>query len=121
LERLKYVVLTHAWSGLSKNKFNNQYQGNWMIINPDTNIVVNGPVVTGQYMPQRLDFGDLNRKAGLSEGHGQKVQSNVWPIEMLQDGDVYVADGFAKVNEGTLIGDWLANSIYSKTKREVIF
>ena len=40
---------------------------------------------------------------------------------MLKEGDVYVADGFAKVNEGTLIGDRLANSIYSKTKRGVIF
>ncbi len=121
LERLKNVVLTHAWGGLRKNKFNNQYQGNWMMINPDTNIVMTGRVVTAQYMPQRPDFGDLIRKVGLSEGHGEKAQSNVWPIEMLRDGDVYVADGFAKVNEGTLIGDRLANSIYAKTKRGVIF
>jgi regulator of RNase E activity RraA len=121
LERLKNVVLTHAWGGLRKNKFNNQYQGNWMMINPDTNTVMTGRVVTAQYMPLRPDFGDLIRKVGLAEGHGEKAQSNVWPIEMLRDGDVYVADGFAKVNEGTLIGDRLANSIYSKTKRGVIF
>lgn len=121
LERLKKVVLTHAWGGLRKHKFNNQYQGNWMIINPDKNNVMTGRVVTAQYMPQRPDFGDLIRKVGLAEGHGEKAQSNVWPIEMLRDGDVYVADGFAKVEQGTLIGDRLANSIYSKSKRGVVF
>ena len=121
LERLKKVVLTHAWGGLRKNKFNNQYQGKWMMINTDKNTVMTGRVVTAQYMPQRPDFGDVIRKVGLAEGHGEKAQSNVWPIEILRDGDVYVADGFAKVNEGTLIGDRLANSIYSKSKRGIIF
>lgn len=121
LERLKKVVLTHAWGGLRKHKFNNQYQGNWMMIHPDKNTVMTGRVVTAQYMPQRPDFGDLIRKVGLAEGHGEKAQSNVWPIEMLRDGDVYVADGFGKIEHGTLIGDRLANSIYSKSKRGVVF
>jgi 4-hydroxy-4-methyl-2-oxoglutarate aldolase len=121
LERLKKVVLTHAWGGLRKHKFNNQYQGSWMMIHPDKNTVMTGRVVTAQYMPQRPDFGDLIRKVGLAEGHGEKAQSNVWPIEMLRDGDVYVADGFGKIEQGTLIGDRLANSIYSKSKRGVVF
>ena len=121
LERLKNVVLTHAWGALKKNKFNNQYQGNWKMINPDKNTVMTGRVVTAQYMPQRPDFGDLIRKVGLAEGHGEKAQSNVWPIEMLKDGDVYVADSYAKIEEGTLIGDRLANSIYSKSKRGIVF
>lgn len=121
LERLKKIVLTHAWGGLRKHQFFNQYQGNWMMVNPDKNTVMTGRAVTAQYMPQRPDFGNVIRKVGLAEGHGEKAQSNVWPIEMLKDGDVYVADGFAKVNEGTLIGDRLANSIYSKTKRGVVF
>ncbi|CAN5209391.1 hypothetical protein BH23BAC1_BH23BAC1_33000 [soil metagenome] len=121
LERLKNVVLTHAWGGLRGHKFNNQYQGNWMMINEDKNTVMTGRAVTAQYMPQRPDFGDLIREVGLAEGHGDKAQSNVWPIEMLVDGDVYVADGFGKIEQGTLIGDRLANSIYSKTKRGVVF
>ena len=121
LERVKKVVLTHAWGGLKRYKFNNQYQGNWMMINPDKNTFMTGRAVTAQYMPQRPDFGDLIRKVGLAEGHGEKAQSNVWPIEMLRDGDVYVADGFAKINEGTLMGDRLANSIFSKSKRGVVF
>lgn len=121
LERLKNVVLTHAWGGLRTNKFNNQYQGGWMMVHADKNTIMTGRVVTAQYMPLRPDFGDLIRKVGLAEGHGEKAQSNVWPIEMLRDGDVYVADGFAKIEQGTLIGDRLANSIYSKSKRGIIF
>lgn len=121
LERLKKVVLTHAWGGLRKHKFNNQYQGNWMMVHPDKNTVMTGRAVTAQYMPQRPDFGDVVRKVGLAEGHGEKAQSNVWPIEMLRDGDVYVADGYAKMEQGTLIGDRLANSIYAKSKRGIIF
>jgi len=121
LERVKNVVLTHAWGVLRKNKFNNQYQGNWKMVNADTNTFMTGRAVTAQYMPQRPDFGNLIRKVGLAEGHGEKAGSNVWPIEMLRDGDVYVADGFAKFNEGTLIGDRLANSIFTKSKRGVVF
>ena len=121
LERLKNVVLTHAWGGLRRYKFNNQYQGNWMMIHEDKNVTMTGRVVTAQYMPQRPDFGDVIRKVGLAEGHGEKAQSNVWPIEMLKDGDVYVADGYAKLEQGTLIGDRLANSIYTKSKRGIIF
>ncbi len=121
LERLKNVVLTHAWGGLRRYKFNNQYQGNWMMIHEEKNTTMTGRVVTAQYMPQRPDFGDVIRKVGLAEGHGEKAQSNVWPIEMLKDGDVYVADGYAKMEQGTLIGDRLANSIYTKSKRGIIF
>jgi len=121
LERLKNVVLTHAWGGLKKHKFNNQYQGNWKMVNSDKNTIMTGRAVTAQYMPQRPDFGDVIRKVGLAEGHGAKALSNVWPIEMLKEGDVYVADSYAKINEGTLIGDRLANSIYSKSKRGVVF
>lgn len=121
LERLKSVVLTHAWGGLRSHKFNNQYQGNWMMVHPDKDKVMTGRALTAQYMPQRPDFGDVIREVGLAEGHGERAQSNVWPIEMLKEGDVYVADGFAKFNAGTLIGDRLANSIYQKSKRGVVF
>jgi len=121
LERLKKVVLTHARGALKSRKFNNQYQGKWMMVNPDKNTVMTGRAVTAQYMPQRPDFGDLIRKVGLAEGHSEKAGSNVWPIEMLKDGDVYVADGYGKIEGGTLMGDRLANSVYSKSKRGVIF
>jgi len=40
---------------------------------------------------------------------------------MLKERDVYVADGFGKVYNGTLIGDNLGNAIYSKSKTGVVF
>jgi 4-hydroxy-4-methyl-2-oxoglutarate aldolase len=39
----------------------------------------------------------------------------------LKTGDVYVADGFGKIIDGTLIGDNLGNSIFAKSKTGVVF
>ena len=121
LERLKDVVLTHAWGGLRGYRFNNQYQGNWTMINTDKNTIMTGRVVTAQYMPKRPDFEAVIMKVGLAEGHSKLAGNNVWPIDILKDGDVYVADGFAKLENGTLIGDRLASSIYDKSHRGIIF
>jgi 4-hydroxy-4-methyl-2-oxoglutarate aldolase len=46
---------------------------------------------------------------------------NSWPIDMLQEGDVYVADCFGKIVDGTLIGDNLGNAIYAKSGNGVVF
>jgi regulator of RNase E activity RraA len=121
LERLKSVVLTHAWGALRGQRYMNQWQGGWMMIHPDKNTIMTGRVVTAQYMPKRPDFEAVVMKVGLAEGHSKLAQNNVWPIDLLRDGDVYVADGFAKVDQGTLIGDRLASSIYDKSHRGVIF
>jgi 4-hydroxy-4-methyl-2-oxoglutarate aldolase len=78
-----------------------------------------GRALTAQYMPLRPD---VNQRI-LEEGHanGQIGASNSWPIDALQEGDVYVADGFGKIINGTLIGDNLGNSIYAKSKTGVSF
>jgi regulator of RNase E activity RraA len=47
--------------------------------------------------------------------------TNYAPIIKLLDGDVYVADSYGKIVEGTLIGDNLGNAIYKAGKRGVIF
>lgn len=46
---------------------------------------------------------------------------NSWPIDMLQQGDVYVADAFGKIASGTLIGDNLGNAIFAKSGNGVVF
>jgi 4-hydroxy-4-methyl-2-oxoglutarate aldolase len=46
---------------------------------------------------------------------------NSWPIDTLQKGDVYVADSFGKIADGTLIGDNLGNSIFARSGNGVIF
>jgi regulator of RNase E activity RraA len=40
---------------------------------------------------------------------------------MLSQGDVYVADGYGKIDAGTLMGATLATSIYSKSGNGVVF
>jgi len=39
----------------------------------------------------------------------------------LKDGDIYVADSYGKIADGTLIGDNLGNSIYAHSRKGVIF
>jgi regulator of RNase E activity RraA len=70
-------------------------------------------------MPSRPEY---NQRL-LDKGHneGRIGASNSWPIDMLQEGDVYVADCFGKVVDGTLIGDNLGNSIFAKSKTGVVF
>ena len=46
---------------------------------------------------------------------------NSWPFDALVTGDVYVADAFGKIVDGTLIGDNLGNAIYAKSGNGVIF
>jgi regulator of RNase E activity RraA len=78
-------------------------------------------VVTAQFMPTRPDLDSLVRVYGKAEGRSQKGGINIWPIDVLTKGDIYVADGYGKVKDGTLIGSSLGNAIYGKTGKGVIF
>ena len=51
LERLKNISIEEAWGVLRNKGYNNQYEGDWQIIWPDS--VMTGRVVTAQYMPLR--------------------------------------------------------------------
>ena len=117
LDRLKNVSIEEAWGYLRNKGYQNQYEGEWMLINPDSSMV--GRVVTAQYMPLRPDLDKLLKDKGKTEG--RIGASNSWPIDVLKEGDVYVADSYGKITDGTLIGDNLGNAIYAKSKRGVIF
>lgn len=117
LERLKAVALEEAWGILRNKGYQNQFEGDWMIIDPDS--VMTGRVVTAQYMPLRPDVDKLIKDKGKSEG--RIGAPNSWPIDVLKDGDIYVADSYGKIVDGTLIGDNLGNSIYAHSHRGVIF
>ncbi len=119
LERLKKISLEEAWGVLRNKGFLNQFEGDWTIINP--NEAMTGRVVTAQYMPLRPDLEKQVKEQGKTEGRAQKGGTNSWPIDILTTGDVYVADGYGKIADGTLIGDNLGNSIYAKSQRGVIF
>ncbi len=119
LERLKSISLEDVWGVLRNKGYMNQFEGNWQVLNPDS--AMTGRVVTAQYMPSRPDLLDVIKNEGKAEGRGQRGGNNSWPIDILTDGDVYVADGYEKIVDGTLIGDNLGNSIYAKSHRGVIF
>jgi 4-hydroxy-4-methyl-2-oxoglutarate aldolase len=53
--------------------------------------------------------------------HGECPAGGCWEGSSGQEGDVYVADCFGKIIDGTLIGDNLGNAIYSRSKTGVIF
>lgn len=119
LERLRDISIEEAWGFLRNRGYQNQYESDWLILNPDSPMT--GRVVTAQYMPLRPDLEKYVREQGKTEGRAQQGGTNSWPIDVLIDGDVYVADSYGKIIDGTLIGDNLGNSIYSKSKRGVIF
>jgi 4-hydroxy-4-methyl-2-oxoglutarate aldolase len=47
--------------------------------------------------------------------------TNMWPINELQIGDLYVADGFGKIVQGTLIGSNLGNAVAARTHTGFVF
>jgi hypothetical protein len=119
LERLKNISIEEAWGVLRNKGYQNQFENDWQIINPEEPMT--GRVVTAQYMPLRPDLEKYVKAQGKIENRAQQGGTNSWPIDVLVDGDVYVADSYGKIVDGTLIGDNLGNSIYAKSKRGVIF
>lgn len=119
LERLKNISMEEAWGYLRNRGFQNQYENDWIIIHPGEPMT--GRVITAQYMPLRPDLDKYIKEIGKAEGRAQQGGSNSWPIDILTEGDVYVADSYGKIVDGTLIGDNLGNSIYAKSKRGVVF
>ncbi|MDP4679229.1 MAG: RraA family protein, partial [Cyclobacteriaceae bacterium] len=117
LERMKNVTIEEAWGVLRNEGYHNQFEGGWKPLHDNVPII--GRALTVQYMPNRPDISDQMKEKGSADG---RIGSpNSWPIDMLVEGDVYVADGFGKIVDGTLIGDNLGNSIYAKSKNGVVF
>lgn len=119
LARLEKVSMEEAWGYLRNKGYNNQFENDWLIIKDDN--VMAGRALTAQYMPLRPDIESVVSEVGKNEGRTQAGGTNSWPIDKLQNGDIYVADSYGKIVDGTLIGDNLGNAIYAKSKKGVIF
>jgi regulator of RNase E activity RraA len=117
LRRMLAVSIEEAWEVLRDQGYDNQFEGGWQILHPDQPFV--GRALTAAYLPGRPDLVEHVTRVGKAEG--RIGRSNSWPIDMLQKGDVYVADGFGKVIDGTLIGDNLGNAIFARTGTGVVF
>jgi regulator of RNase E activity RraA len=117
LERMKNVSIEEAWEVLRQHGYENQFASGWQMLRPGQPFV--GRALTAAYLPARPDLVERITRAGKEEG--RIGPSNSWPIDMLQKGDVYIADGFGKVADGTLIGDNLGNAIYARSGNGVVF
>ena len=119
VERLQQATLEQVWGFMERKGYRNQIEKDWIILKPGETMT--GRVVTAQFMPTRPDLDSFVRRQGRKEGLSQRGGINIWPIDILAKGDIYVADGFGKVKDGTLIGSSLGNAIHGKTGKGVIF
>ena len=124
LERLKKVSLEETYDFLRGKGYEDQfenfssiYENGWVIIHPEQTMI--GRAVTAQFMPMRFDFDDYLQEVGKKQDI-QRVNNGL-PLSFLSEGDVYVADAYGKISDGTLIGDVLGGNIYKATKRGVVF
>jgi 4-hydroxy-4-methyl-2-oxoglutarate aldolase len=117
LERAKNVTIEDVWSYLRAKGYNCQYEGNWQALHMDKPMT--GRALTAQYMPARPDMVTAINAEGKREG--RTGGNNMWPINELQTGDVYVADGFGKIVEGTLIGSNLGSGIAAHSHTGFVF
>jgi 4-hydroxy-4-methyl-2-oxoglutarate aldolase len=117
LKRAVDMTIEDVWEYLRNRGYRNQFEGNWQALHIDKPFA--GRALTAQYIPTRPDM----RRAILAEGkaEGRISGTNSWPINELQIGDVYVADGFGKIIEGTLIGSNLGNAVAAHTHTGFFF
>src|SRR4051812_22727167 len=117
LDRMKRVTLEEAWDTLRRNGFLNQYEGGWQTIFPDKVLV--GRALTSTWMPGRPDILRIVEADGRA--NGKTLATNSWPVDMLQQRDVYVSDHFGLNRDGASIGDNVGNAIYARTGNGIVY
>jgi regulator of RNase E activity RraA len=117
LKRMKPVTIEEAWATISGAGFRYQIADGWgQQINPDSVLV--GRAYTTTFMPGRPDVWKAIDSMGKKEG---RRNQNVWAVEQLQKGDVYVADQFGAKRNGPTIGDNVGTAIYSRTGNGIVY
>jgi 4-hydroxy-4-methyl-2-oxoglutarate aldolase len=117
LKRLEKASIEQAWGVCKGDGFNQQYVGDLKCTQPGKVLV--GRAVTAVYMPRRPDMRKVMDDKGSKEGRiGDQIS---WPIDVLIKGDIYVADTYGLVENGPIIGDNLATSIFAKSGKGVVF
>src|ERR1700756_5680679 len=117
LKRVVDVSIEDLWDYLRDKGFNAQFDTGFQMLHPEKPFA--GRALTAQYMPLRLDMYRAITAEGKREG--RVSGNNSWPIAELQIGDMYVADGFGKIVEGTLIGSNLGSGIATHSHTGFVF
>lgn len=119
LSRALDVSIEDIWDYLNGLGYSCQFDTGFQSLHPDKPFA--GRALTAQYMPLRPDMAHAVAAEGKAEQRVAFDNNNSWPINELQPGDVYVADGFGKVVEGTLIGSNLGSGIAAHTHTGFVF
>jgi regulator of RNase E activity RraA len=117
LDRMKRVTLEEAWDTLRRNGFLNQYEDGWNALYPGKVLV--GRALTSTWMPGRPDSLRIVEEDGRAAG--RTLATNSWPVDMLQQRDVYVSDHFGLKINGASIGDNVGNAIYARTGNGIVY
>ena len=117
LKRVLDVSIEDLWDYLRDKGYNCQFDTGFQMLHPDKPFA--GRALTAQYMPLRRDMYEAIAAEGKREG--RVSGNNSWPIAELQIGDMYVADGFGKIVEGTLIGSNLGSGIAAHSHTGFVF
>lgn len=111
LEKVKGLVIEEAYGAVRSKGFQNQFAGDWKILNPGKKLV--GRAFTVQFMPARPDVADAMQAEATKKGLGRLRNQTV--IDMLGPNDVIIVDLFGKTDGGTFVGDKLAYYIWKTT------
>jgi 4-hydroxy-4-methyl-2-oxoglutarate aldolase len=117
LKRALDVSIEDVWDYLREHGYRNQFEGDWQALHIEKPFA--GRALTAQYMPLRADMAKAIAAEGKAEG--RVSFNNSWPINELQLGDVYVADGMGKIIDATLIGSNLGNGIAAHSHTGFVF
>ena len=117
LDKMKTVTLEEAWATLRGAGFLHQYEDGWYTIFPEKVLV--GRALTSTWMPGRPDIEKIVEEDGKADG--RKLATNSWPVDMLQQRDVYVSDHFGLKTDGPSIGDNVGNAIYARTGNGIVY
>ncbi len=117
LERMKHVGLEEAWGALRGAGYQDKFDGNWDIMWPERVMV--GRALTAAFMPMSSELNE--RMVANARAKGIPGGANLWPIYLLKKGDVYVADGYGKIENGTLIGNNLGAAIFTNSGNGPVF
>jgi 4-hydroxy-4-methyl-2-oxoglutarate aldolase len=117
LKRVVDVSIEDLWDYLRDKGYNCLFDSGFQMLHPEKPFA--GRALTAQYMPLRRDMYEAITAEGKREG--RVSGNNSWPIAELQMGDMYVADGFGKIVEGTLIGSNLGSGIATHSHTGFVF
>ena len=110
IDQVRELSAEDCWGVLRRHEYVNQFENGWKVLNEGRKLA--GRAVTAMYMPYRPTLDEVVT-AGIRDA-GFPNRGHQYVIDMLQPGDVLVADGY-----GTLpgfVGDNLATYIMVATK-----